>query len=265
MAALGVELIGVKAYVDSDAADGSGNGGRGASSTERLVTAAGADLGVAFNSTGERVWVMDERARPIPSEQLLLLFVSLAVRRGLRGRIAVPVTVSEQVERLVEGSGLEITRTTASRAALAAASIDDDVQFAGADGGGFAFAHFLPAYDSLVSLCKLLELWAPEPEPLSALVAQLPSSTLVHADVHCPWALKGAAMRALIEDAKGHETENLDGLKVREDGGWVELLPDPDRPLFHIYAEGPTAELSEHLADRYRSRLVEIVERHGEG
>ena len=45
-------------------------------------------------------------------------------------------------------------------------------------------------------------------------------------------------MRTLIEDAKGFETDNLDGLKVRLDEGWVSLMPDPDRPRFHVFAEG---------------------------
>jgi mannose-1-phosphate guanylyltransferase/phosphomannomutase len=66
-------------------------------------------------------------------------------------------------------------------------------------------------------------------------------------------------MRTLIEEAKGLETESLDGLKVREDGGWVELLPDPDRPLFHVYAESGDGESSEALAERYRHRIEEIV------
>ena len=40
-------------------------------------------------------------------------------------------------------------------------------------------------------------------------------------------------MRLLIEEAKGLETESLDGLKVRDEG-WVSLMPDPDQPLFHV-------------------------------
>jgi phosphomannomutase len=81
----------------------------------------------------------------------------------------------------------------------------------------------------------------------------------VHDDVHCPWAAKGAVMRTLIEDAKGHPTDNLDGLKVRLDEGWVSLMPDPDRPRFHVFAEGVSDEASAELCARYRSRLIELV------
>jgi mannose-1-phosphate guanylyltransferase/phosphomannomutase len=259
MGALGVEVIGVNAGPDGE---GSQRRNGAARQAERLVTAAGADLGAVFSQSGEQLWLIDEQARPVPPDQTLFLLAALAVRRGLQGRIAVPITVSEQVDRIVEGSGIEIVRTTAKRAELARVAAEPEVLFAGADGGGFIFARFLPAYDGLAALCRILELWAPDDEPLSALLEQLPPSTLVHADVHCPWALKGTAMRLLIEGTKELETESLDGLKVREDGGWVELLPDPDRPLFHIYAEGPTPERSEELVDRYRRELARIVDQH---
>jgi phosphomannomutase len=37
-------------------------------------------------------------------------------------------------------------------------------------------------------------------------------------------------------------------------------VPDPDEPLFHIYAEGPTDDESAELAQRYRALLDEVLE-----
>ena len=42
----------------------------------------------------------------------------------------------------------------------------DGVLFGGAVGGGYVFPEFLPAYDAMASLCKLLELLATQ-EPRS--------------------------------------------------------------------------------------------------
>jgi mannose-1-phosphate guanylyltransferase/phosphomannomutase len=63
----------------------------------------------------------------------------------------------------------------------------------------------------------------------------------------------------LIEALKGMETDHTDGIKVFEDGGWVQLLPDPDEPVFDIYAEGTSREESERLEAKYRDMLAEIV------
>jgi len=48
---------------------------------------------------------------------------------------------------------------------------------------------------------------------------------------------------------------------VFESDGWVQLIPDPDEPLFHVYAEGATREDSMRLEAKYRAMLQEIVSR----
>ena len=45
-------------------------------------------------------------------------------------------------------------------------------------------------------------------------------------------------MRVLTERLKGRDLDLLDGIKVNDRRGWAQVLPDPDEPLVHIYAEG---------------------------
>ena len=151
-----------------------------------------------------------------------------------------PVTATSLVDRLVAGSGVEVRRTQASVAALTKAATEAGTIFAGEMGGGFIFPSFLPAYDAMASLCHLLQLLAPVDRPLSALVDDLPRPALVHREVHCPWALKGTVMRLLTERLKERETDLQDGIKVLSEGGWSQVIPDPDEPVVHVYAEGAT-------------------------
>jgi mannose-1-phosphate guanylyltransferase/phosphomannomutase len=169
------------------------------------------------------------------------------------------VTVTNRVEELAAGSRLRVRRAPANAASLTALAAADGVLLAADDDGRVARGGTLPADDALAAVALLLELWAAEDRPLSALVAELPEVNLVHEDVHCPWAAKGLVMRTLIDEAKGYDTDNLDGLKVYLDEGWVSLMPDPDQPRFHIYAEGRTADESAELRDRYRARLIDLV------
>ncbi len=60
---------------------------------------------------------------------------------------------------------------------------------------------------------------------------------------------------------KDHRDEHADGIRVEENGGWAQFVPDPDEPLFHIYAEGPTDGESAELAQRYRALLDEVCSR----
>jgi mannose-1-phosphate guanylyltransferase/phosphomannomutase len=232
---------------------------------KRLVTAIGAELGVVFDRAGERLFLIDEQAREIPVEQTLLLFLRLMGSDGRRGKLAFPITVTSHVDELVEGSGLEVIRTPASLADLTKAAAEDDVIFAGAVGGGYVFPEFLPAYDAVASLCKLLELLAPVERPLSELVSELPASTLVHRQLPCPWSLKGTVMRVMTERLRDREVDLLDGIKVFDERGWAQLLPDPDEPIVHIYAEGATEEASAELEAELRGMVEEIMQQEGAG
>ena len=232
---------------------------------KRLVTAISADLGVVFDRAGERLFLIDEQAHEIPVEQALLLFLRLMSSDGRHGKLAFPITVTSHVDELVAGSGLEVIRTPHSLAELTKAAAEDDVIFAGAVGGGYVFPEFLPAYDAVASLCKLLELLAPVDQPLSELVAELPASTLVHRQVPCPWSLKGTVMRVLTEQLRDREVDLLDGIKVFDERGWAQLLPDPDEPLVHIYAEGATTEASTELEAELRGMVEEIMQSEGAG
>jgi len=230
---------------------------------KQLVPAVGADLGVVFDAAAERLYIVDEGGREIPVEQSLLLFLRLIGSNGRRGKLAFPITVTSHVDALLEGSGLEVVRTPASLGDLTKAAAEEGVIFAGAVGGGYVFPEFLPAYDAIASLCKLLELLAPEPGPLSGLVAGLPASTLVHRQLPCPWALKGVVMRVMTERLRDRKLDLMDGIKVFEERGWAEILPDPDQPIMHIYAEGRTEEDSKALEAEFRGMVEEIMQTEG--
>jgi mannose-1-phosphate guanylyltransferase / phosphomannomutase len=227
---------------------------------KRLVAAIGADLGVVFDRAGERLYLIDDQAREIPVEQALLLYLRLIGSNGKRGKLAFPVTVTSLVEELVEGSSLEVVRTPASLSALTKAAAGDGVIFAGAVGGGYVFPEFLPAYDAMASLCKLLELLATVDRPLSELVSELPESHVVHRRVPCPWAQKGLVMRVLTERLKDRDVDLSDGIKVLDDRGWAQVLPDPDEPIVHVYAEGADEQTSAELEQELRGLVEEVLQ-----
>lgn len=232
---------------------------------KRLVAAVGADLGVCLDPAAERIFLVDDKAREVPVEQELLLFLRLLASDGKRGRLAFPTTVTRLVDELVEGTELEVERTSHSLSALTMAAAGDGVIFAGSVGGGFVFPDFVPAYDGMASLCKLLELLAPAGRALSEIVGELPESSVVHRQVRCPWARKGAVMRILTERTKDKEVDVTDGIKVYEERGWAQVLPDPDEPLVHIFAEGRTPEEGAALEAEFHGLVEEIVAREDDG
>ena len=257
---LGVEAVSAHGFTTDRSDPGTALLREAIGQVKQLVPAVGADFGVVLDRAAERLYLVDERGREIPVEQALLLFLRLIGSNGKRGKLVFPITVTSQVDRLLEGSGLEVIRTPASLSELTKAAAQDGVIFAGAIGGGYVFPDFLPAYDAITSLCNLLELLAPVRRPLSELVADLPAPTLVHRQLPCPWALKGVVMRVLTERLRDRRLDLLDGIKVFDEHGWAQVLPDPDEPLIHVYAEGTTKERSKELEEEFRHMVEEIME-----
>ncbi|HET8813143.1 MAG TPA: sugar phosphate nucleotidyltransferase [Gaiella sp.] len=252
---LGVEAIGTRGfYVDDGPAELEPLDAR------RIVTGVGADLGVVLDRAAERMLFIDELGEPIPADLGMLLVVRLLVLAGRAGKIAVPVTATGLVDELVEGSALTVVRTQASLSELTRTATRDGVVLAAAPTGGFVFPDVVPGYDAVTSLCKVLELLAAQDETLSSLVASLPRPTLVHRALPCPWSRKGLVMRVLNENLASRRLDLLDGVKAYDERGWVQVLPDPDEPFVHLYAEGGTEELSDELADEVAVWVSAIVE-----
>jgi mannose-1-phosphate guanylyltransferase/phosphomannomutase len=96
---------------------------------------------------------------------------------------------------------------------------------------------------------------------MSKLVSQLPRPTLIHRQVQCPWALKGTVMRVLNERYADGDVDVTDGIKIFDERGWVQVLPDADEPVIHLYAEGDTMESSEDLERELRTLVTDVIER----
>ncbi|MBA2293894.1 MAG: NTP transferase domain-containing protein [Actinobacteria bacterium] len=248
---LGVEAIGARGtYAEGDVAE------LEPLHASRIVTGVRADLGVVLDRAAERLLVVDERGAAVPADLSLLLVVRLLALAGRTGRIAVPVTATDRVDELVEGTKLTVTRTVHSVSELTRAATDEGVVLAAAPTGGFVFPDVVPGYDAATALCKLLELLALQDRPVSELVAELPRPTLVHRALPCPWGRKGIVMRVLNEQLASRRLDLRDGVKAYDERGWVQVLPDPDEPLVHLYAEGSTSEVTTELA----TELVGLVE-----
>jgi mannose-1-phosphate guanylyltransferase / phosphomannomutase len=255
--------LGVEAVTSHDFESDSGSTptrlGQTIDHARRLVAAVEANFGAVFDRSAERLFLIDETGREIRPDQALLLYLHLLSNAG-GGKVAVPITATSQVEEVV-GDRLEVIRTPATLPGLTEAATGEGVVFAGAPGGGYVFPAFLPAYDASASLCKLLQLLAPIKDPVSALVAALPRPTLIHRQVQCPWALKGTVMRVLNEHFADSEVDLRDGIKIFDKRGWVQVLPDADEPLVHLYAEGASTAASEDLETELRNLVTEVIQR----
>ncbi|HCG99924.1 MAG: hypothetical protein A2074_03990 [Candidatus Aquicultor primus] len=227
----------------------------------RLVDTFKADFGIMIDSGGEKVTIIDDRGRMVSLDDALHLFVYLTCNYEQSiGKIAVPLNVSSVVEDIAKRYGRGVIRTKVSSRAMMESALDSSVMFVGSQSGGYIFTRFLPAYDGIVSFFKLMEYLAAAERPLSEIVAGMPPYHLAHTNTFCPWDKKGLVMRRLLEKAKGHEAEMIDGVKIYNAASWALVLPDPDEPVVSIYAEGDTQKDADHEVENFVDFVREVIE-----
>ena len=219
-----------------------------------------ADLGLLMGSHGERFAAVDEEGEALVGDDLLLAFVDLVLQTGgAETRIAVPFSASSGVEEVCARYGATCVRTKAdARSLMERAGSAPDLGLAGDSDGGYIFPRFLPAFDAMLAVGKLLEVLALSRQRLSEVRARVPKYYRAGAQVQCPWEHKGTVMRRLHEEARDLPVEQLDGIKIQLNGGWVLVLPDVSAPLFHVRAESDKEERAEQFLAQYVARIEEL-------
>jgi mannose-1-phosphate guanylyltransferase/phosphomannomutase len=218
-----------------------------------LVRASGSDAGFVIDPDGELLTVVDDTGHVLEPEEKLLSIAALVAEAAPDAQVAVPVNVTAAVERIL--SPKAVVRTKVWGSDLVETAVRDGVIMAGSSDGGCIWPDFLPAYDAATTLVKLLDLLAAIDRPLSAVVAALPETHVVHDTIVTPWERKGAVMRETVERVGAKELELIDGVKVVDDRGWALVLPDPEEALTHVWAEGASREDSRRLADEQLQRI----------
>jgi mannose-1-phosphate guanylyltransferase/phosphomannomutase len=225
-----------------------------------LVKSSEADLGVLIDNAAERLFLLDDKGRQIPPQMTLVVFVKLLCDIGRRGSIAVPVSMSSQVEEIAAECGNPVIRTKVSRSELMKTSLSDNVIFAGAGSGGFIFPSFLPTYDAMASTAMLLDALAASEKSLSQYLDELPEIHLLSEEIPTSWEQKGTIMRRLLEEVDGARVQLIDGIKVfLDDSAWILILPDPDEPALHLICEAREDAAAARIIGDYSKKIMDIV------
>jgi mannose-1-phosphate guanylyltransferase / phosphomannomutase len=234
------------------------------------VRGSGADLGAVIDAGGERLTLIDGTGRVLTDDEAVIVFIELSTVNGAAGdgaagadagRVALPVTASDRVVRLCEARGLELMLTPLSPSGLLEAAASGGVSFASDRRGGYVFPAFLPAFDAAAALARLVTQLGLGSRSLAEMVDAAPPMPILHEEVATPLEQKGLIMRTLMErlTEEGAELVLVDGIKVVSEAGWALVVPDPEDPVTHVWAEGSDLAQSEALVSAYVERITAML------
>jgi mannose-1-phosphate guanylyltransferase/phosphomannomutase len=224
-----------------------------------LVRASGAHLGAVVEPGGEHLTIVDDEGHALTDDEALLLLLTLVTETTKNARVVLPVAAPTAAEDICQAAGAEITWTKLSATHLMEVAAQEGVTFAASQTGGFIFPRFLPAYDAAATLVNLLAMLTSTGRSLSKIVAELPRVHIAHQAIVTPWERKGTVMRSLVERSKSKNLILVDGVKIADEGGWVLVLPDPEEPLTHVWAEGSSEAQARSRAQEYSVRIRQLL------
>jgi mannose-1-phosphate guanylyltransferase / phosphomannomutase len=258
LAKLGAEVLALNPYASTNKAL-TFDRWQHAGEVAELVRAAGAHLGAVFDSDGEHLTLVDDTGHVLSDDESLLTLLQLVLDTSKKPTVALPVAATRAVEDMTSRAGATLIWTKLSTSHLMEVASTPGVDFAASQEGGFIFPSFLPAYDAVATFVKTLALLAAAGTRLSSIVSSLPRVHIAHESVVTPWEQKGLVMRTIVERTKDREHVLVDGVKVIHEDGWALVLPDPEEPITHVWAEAASDAAARTRAQEYARRIRQML------
>jgi len=196
---------------------------------------------------------LDEKGKMLNQSQYQVLISYLLLEKGMK-EIFIPINASLTIENMARDYGAKINYTTTSLSDTMKKYYD----YLKSKQKNISFSYFYPYNDAISGLGLVLEKLAMEEISLLQLLNKLPEFYLNNAEIPCTWRDKGRVMRYLTEEI-GKDTELLDGVKFKHEQGWALVIPDSERAVFHIFAEGQDEETAESLTGFYLERVKGLI------
>ncbi|HXN91781.1 MAG TPA: hypothetical protein VN906_09880, partial [Candidatus Sulfotelmatobacter sp.] len=223
-----------------------------------ITSAVKAKLGIFIDSPGERCFLVDENGTVLDHSSAFAVLTQLALK-DKAGTVLGPASTSLAFSMIADELGGRFVPTKITPGAVLRAAEHAETVLASDGSGGFCWPDFAVSFDAIFTIARTLELLAKSGASLGALRAKIPQVGHRAAVEFCPWEVKGRVMRTMMERHLKDRVDLTDGVKVFVDDGWVLVVPDADRPEYHVIASTLDAGHAQRLVDEYSSLVRSVV------
>jgi phosphomannomutase len=213
------------------------------------VLETGADLGLAFDGDADRVFVIDEQAKPISGSTTTAMVAKAVLEKRPGATILHNLICSKSVAEVVRENGGTPIRTKVGHSFIKAVMAETGAVFGGEHSGHYYFLDNYRADSGLIASMFVLELLSRAGKPLSEVrkpFERYADSGEINTEVHDP--------KAVIEHVASRyadaDQDRLDGLTVDFGDWWFNLRPSNTEPLLRLNLEAADeSSCAAHVAE----------------
>jgi len=222
------------------------------------VRRTGADAGIGYDGDADRIGIVDDRGQIVWGDRLLALLSREVLAQQPGAPIIFEVKCSQAlVEEIARRGGRPIMWQT-GHSLIKEKMKAENAPLAGEMSGHMFFADEYYGYDDAIyASCRILRLLSRQPEPLSALLAEIPSYPgTPEIRVDCADEVKFRVVQEIGDDFRREwETVDVDGVRVLFGDGWGLLRASNTQPVLVLRFEARTAERLQEIQALFAERL----------
>jgi phosphomannomutase/phosphoglucomutase len=205
-----------------------------------------ADAGLAFDGDSDRLGAVDERGTILYGDQLMIIYGREILSRKPGATMIGEVKSSQNMYDDLRRHGGNAVMWKTGHSLIKARMQETSAELAGEMSGHMFFADRYYGFDdALYAACRLIEIVANSPDPLSAQLSDLPPTFATpEIRVDCPDASKFAIVSAVREKfQRDYDVIAIDGARINFGQGWGLVRASNTQPVLVLRFEAQSPEL----------------------
>ena len=218
-----------------------------------------ADVGMAFDGDGDRVFLVDENGKIISGTIMTAIIAENLLSKTKGETILYNAIVGRVVPEVIKRMGGKSKRVRVGHTLIKEAMRRDNALFCGEHSGHYYFRDNFFADSAIIAALLVVELMSAKGKKLSELAGQYdtyPSSGELNFQVADKQAVMKNIERMFTKTAKS--TDWLDGVSVWFDDWWFNVRPSNTEPLLRLNVEADNEPLLRDHTDEIVDTLKEL-------
>lgn len=222
---------------------------------QKKVAEANSDFGIAFDGDGDRAVLIDEKGQALSGTAMTAILAKHFLKLYPGATILYNLICSRIVPDTIKENGGIPQRTRVGHSYIKADMRTYKAVFAGEHSGHYYFKDNFNADSGLIAVLVAIQVLAESGKKLSELADEYRKKYVVIPETNFEVSHKAAALAHIKAAFNDGQQDELDGLTVNYDDGWLNVRPSNTEPLLRLNAEATTKGRLDELVARARQIL----------
>lgn len=229
---------------------------------KQKVRETGADCGIGLDGDGDRLGVVDEQGNALPGDRLLAIYARDLLSRHPGATVIAEGKCSHLLYRDISEHGGKGVMGVTGHSVMKARMLETGALLAGEMSGHMFFAENYYGFDDAgYAALLLLRILSQSQTPLSALLADWPETyNTPELRIECPDEAKFELVaRATAMLRQGHETIEVDGVRVVFPDGWALVRASNTQPALSMRFEAESSDRLQEIRDLVEKPVLQWI------